>query len=88
MATIAFGPKSRTYTVTAGSLTRLSNWATSAYATIPNPQAGQIGQPATIPNPDPVGSAIDAIWAGIMANVKSSEQSTAVAAITPPADLT
>lgn len=86
--TIAFGPKTRTYTVTAGNLTRLSNWATAAYATIPNPLAGQNGQPATIANPDPVGSAIDAVWAGLQANVKSSEQAASVAAVPLPADIT
>lgn len=85
--TFTFGPKTKTFVVSAGSLTRFSNWAAVAYATIPNPDTTP-GQPATIPNPDPVGSAIDALWAGIRANVMSVELATGVAAVVKPVDLT
>lgn len=75
---ITFGPKTRTYTVSAGSLTRLNAWATAAYATLPNGQ----------PDPDPVGSAIDAVWQGLRNNVISAEKAGSVAAIPTPGDLT
>lgn len=94
VVTFTFGPKSKTYNITAGSLTRLSAWAAAAYPTIPNP-AYNPGlpvdpgtNPLTIPNPDPTTSAIDGLWAGIMANIQSSEKATSVAAIVAPAAIT
>lgn len=85
--TFTFGNKSQSYTISAPSSVRLSNWASLAYSTIPNPQAGQVGQPLTIPNPEPILSAIDALWTGIKNNIKSSEKSALQAAISDPTDL-
>ena len=89
MATItfAFGNKSKTYTITAGNAARLAAWATAAYPTIPNPDKSE-GAPATIPNPEPVLSAIDGLWAGIKANVINYEREVGKKAVAEPADLT
>lgn len=77
--TITFGPKTKTYTVIAGSLTRLQNWAAIAYPFLAD---------GVTPNPDPVGSAIDAIWQGVRNNVIASEKASTVAAVPTPGDLT
>lgn len=89
--TITFGPKTKNYTVSGANLIRLQNWAIAAYPTIPNPTFGQVGhelEGPTIVNPDPVGSAMDALWSGLRANVISIEKATSVAAVAQPADLT
>lgn len=91
--TFTFANKSKSYTISAGSAQRFSDWATAAYPTIPNPSYNPAlpptgGNTPTIANPDPVTSAIDALWAGIKANVMGNEKDVAVKAITPPADLT
>lgn len=70
--TFTFGAKSKSFTITAGSATRLTNYATAAYPL----------------SPDPVISMIDAIWAGVRANVVNSELTTGVQAVAIPADLT
>lgn len=92
--TFTFGASTKTYTITAPNAQRLVNWATGAYPTIPNPAydnakpVDPVTNPQTIPNPTPVLSAIDGLWAGIRANVISSEKATATGAIVPPAGLT
>jgi hypothetical protein len=87
--TFTFAAKTKTFTVSAGSATRFAAWAAAAYPTIPNPAfPGTPGAPATLPNPEPVLSAIDALWAGIVANVKRYEKSLGIAAVATPADLT
>lgn len=92
--TFTFANKTKSFTVSAGSATRFAAWAAAAYPTIPNPaydpskSIDAVTNPQTLLNPEPVLSAIDALWAGIKANVMSSEKDVAVKAITPPADLT
>lgn len=89
--TFTFANKTRSFTVSAGSATRFAAWALAAYPTIPNPAYDPVsnpGVPQTIPNPEPVLSAIDALWAGIRANVRSYEDTIAKAAVTPSGDLT
>jgi hypothetical protein len=96
MATVTFtaGPKTKSYTITAGSLTRLGAWAAAAYPTIPNPAfnaaipVDPVTNPRTITNPEPVLSAFDALFAGVKANVRSYEDQAAKTAIVPAADLT
>lgn len=85
--TFTFGAKSRTYTITSGNAARLAAWAAAAYPTIENPDKSE-GQPATIPNPEPVLSAIDALWASIKANVISYEREVAKKAVVEPEDIT
>lgn len=93
MATITFtfANKTKSFTVTAGNANRFAAWALAAYPTIPNPAYDPVsnpGVPRTIVNPEPVLSAIDALWAGIKANVISTERQTAHTAVAEPADLT
>ncbi len=86
-----FGPKTRTFTVTASNSARIQAWCLVAYPTIPNPAytgRSDTINPPTLPNPEPVLSAIDGIWAGIKDNVKNSEKVTAVNAIPPAGDIT
>lgn len=76
--TITFGPKTQNYAVSGANLIRLQAWANAVYATLPN---GQV-------NPDPVGSAMDAVWQGLRNNVISWEKANSVAAVPTPGDLT
>lgn len=84
--TFTFGSKTKSFTISAASASRFAAWATAAYSTIPNPDTSP-GQPATIQNPEPVLSAIDALWAGIKANVRNFEREQAKAAVAEPGDL-
>jgi len=87
--TFTFATKTKTFTVSAASANRFAAWAAAAYPTIPNPAfPGTPGAPATLPNPEPVLSAIDALWAGIRANVRNYEKNLGVAAVATPGDLT
>ena len=90
MATITFtfANKSKSFTVTAPNAARFAAWASAAYPTIPNPQAGEKDQPATLPNPEPVLSVIDGLWAGLKVNVLSFEREKAKKAVAEPTDLT
>ncbi len=90
--TFTFATKSKTFTVSAANAARFAAWAAAAYPTIPNPAyVTPCGTPLpaclpqTIPNPDPVLSAIDGLWAGIKANVLSFEREKAKAQVTEPA---
>lgn len=92
--TFTFANKTKSFTITAPNATRFANWAALAYPTIPNPAFDLACNPtpgpcapATIPNPEPVLSAIDGLWAGITANVKNMEKSTSIKAIPEPADI-
>lgn len=90
--TFTFAAKTKSFTVSAGSATRFAAWAAAAYPTIPNPAYDPLlpptgGNTPTIPNPEPVLSAIDALWAGIKANVMSYEKDVGVRAVATPADL-
>jgi len=89
--TFTFGAATKTYTITAANAARFLAWATAAYPTIPNPAYDAVtnpGVPQTIPNPNPVASAIDGLWAGIRNNVISHEKSLGAAAVAQPVDLT
>ena len=87
--TFTFGAKTKSFTVSAANVTRFSNWAAAAYPTIPNPAfPGTPGAPPTLPNPEPVLSAIDALWQGVKNNVISYEKGLSVAAVPIPGDLT
>ena len=78
--TFTVGGSTYSTTITGANAARGLAWATAAYPTIPNPAfypncnpvPGPCA-PATLPNPDPVKSALAAIWQGIIANVQSSE---------------
>lgn len=91
--TFTFANKTKSFTVSAASATRFAAWAAAAYPTIPNPAynpalpVDPVTNPVTIPNPEPVLSAIDGLWAGIKANVMSMEKAAGVAAVATPADL-
>lgn len=92
--TFTFGPKTKTFTISAGNVARFQAWALAAYPTIPNPAyVTPCGTPLpdclpqTIPNPDPVLSAIDGLWAGIKANVLSFERENAKRAVAEPGDI-
>lgn len=86
--TFTFATKSKSFTISAPNAARFAAWAAAAYPTIPNPAFGAPGEPLTLPNPDPVLSAIDGLWAGIKANVLSYEREIAKMAVVEPADLT
>jgi hypothetical protein len=86
--TFTFGNKTKTFDISGPNAARLVAWATAAYPTIPNPQAGEEGQPTTLPNPEPVLSAIDGLWAGIRANILAHEREVARKAVAEPGDLT
>lgn len=89
MANITIGTK--TYVVTAQTMTRLNAWAAATYPTIPNPAYDPVSNPGvsrTLPNPDPLGSACDAIRDGLWNNVKGWEKAQALAAVASPSDLT
>lgn len=80
--TFTFGPRSKTFTVAAQSVTRFQAWALAQYPTVSDGNGG------TIPNPDPVTSVIDGLWSGLRASVIAYEKAQAVAAVATPADLT
>ncbi len=88
--TFTFGPKTRTFTTTASNSARIQSWCLFAYPTIPNPAytGPGSGVSSTLPNPEPVLSAIDGLWQGIKDNVKNSEKATAINTIPPPGDIT
>lgn len=92
-ATVTFtiGNKVKTFTITAQNAARIMTWATAAYPTIPNPAFDPACNPvpgpcapATIANPEPVLSAIDGLWAGIIANVRSYELEQSKAGVVQP----
>lgn len=92
-ATVTFtlGAKSKTFTITAANAARIVAWATAAYPTIPNPAYDAACNPnpgpcapQTIANPEPVLSAIDGLWAGIIANVQSYELEQSKAVVVKP----
>jgi hypothetical protein len=92
--TFTFGPTTKTYTITSPNAQRFVAWATAAYPTVPNPAfdaakpVDPVTNPQTIPNPTPVLSVIDGLWAGLKANVQSSEKAAAMGTIAPPTDIT
>lgn len=89
--TFTFATKTKSFTISAGSASRFAAWAAAAYPTIPNPAYDPVTNPGvsqTIPNPEPVLSAIDGLWEGVKNNVKSYEKELGVKAVTTPADLT
>ena len=92
--TFTFGNKTRSFTVSAANVARFVAWAAAAYPTVPNPAYpspdanGKSTVPATLPNPEPVLSAIDGLWAGLRANVINHEKQVAMKAIATPEDLT
>jgi len=92
--TFSFGAKTKTFTVSAGGVARFHAWALATYPTIPNPTfnpalpINQVTNPLTIPNPDPIISAIDGMWEGFRTNVKNWEKSVAVGAVASPPDVT
>jgi len=90
--TITIGTKTRTKNISAASATRAAAWAAAAYAPVPNPAypapEGQPAVPATIPNPEPVLSAIDGTMQGVIDNVRNWEREQAKKAVPEPADLT
>jgi len=89
--TFTVGGSTFSTTITGPNAQRGLAWATAAYPTIPNPSydpnkpTDPVTNPQTLPNPDPVKSALAAIWQGIIANVQSSEKATAQKAIVEPA---
>jgi len=78
-------------TITPASAARILAWATASYPTIPNPAydstkpVDPTTNPQTLPNPDPLGSAFAATFAGITANVRSYEKAKAVVTVPDPA---
>jgi len=90
--TLTIGASTYSTTITAPNAQRGLAWATAAYPTIPNPAYDPNCDPAkgtcaaaTLPNPDPVKSALAAVWQGIIANIQSSEKATSQKAIVDPA---
>lgn len=91
--TFTFANKTKSFTVSAGSTARFAAWAASAYPSIPNPAydpaklTDPVTNPVTLPNPEPVLSAIDGLWQGIQNNVKSYEFTEGVKVVAKPTDL-
>lgn len=92
--TFTFGNKTKTFVVTPANAARFAAWAAAAYPTIPNPAydpakpIDAVTNPQSIPNSEPVLSAIDGLWAGVKNNVIGWEKEQAKAAVATPADLT
>lgn len=89
--TFTIGAQSFSTTITAQNAARALAWATAAYPTIPNPAydpaCTQSCAPATLPNPNPVQSALAAVWQGIKNNVIASEHAASEATLPTPGDL-
>jgi len=90
--TFTFGPKTKSFTVSPAGVARFMDWAAAAYPTVPNPayvdpETTSTVSP-TIPNPDPVISVIDGLWAGVRNNVRGYEKQQGVAAVPDPTDVT
>lgn len=92
--TISFGPKTRSYTVSPANITRLQNWINPQFPTIPNPAYNHslppnpVTNPPRLPNPEPVLSYIDSLWATIKREVREYEQNQVKQAVPTPDDLT
>ena len=90
--TFTIGASTFSTTITGPNAQRGLAWATAAYPTIPNPAYDPNCDPtkgpcaaATLPNPDPVKTALSQMWQGIINNIQSSETATSKAAVAAPA---
>lgn len=96
MAAVTFtvGTKTFSTTITAGNATRAAAWAAAQYPTIPNPSFNPaipehpVSNPRTLPNPEPVISALAAMYQGMKDNVRRWEQDQSKSAVALPGDLT
>jgi len=92
--TFTFGNKTKSYTVSAANVQRLQNWINPQFPTIANPAYNPtlppdpVTNPPRIPNPDPVTSFIDSLWAKIKQEVREYEQNQAKQVVPLPDDLT
>src|SRR5665213_1858758 len=89
--TFTVGGSTFSTTITGANATRGLAWAQATYPTIPNPAYDPNCNPvpgpcapATLPNPDPVKSALAAMWQGMINNIINTELTNAVKTIAQP----
>ena len=92
--TFTFGPKTKSFTVSSANVTRLQNWISPQFPVISNPAYNPslppdpVTNPVMLPNPEPVLSFIDSLWASIKRQVREYETNQTKQAVPLTDDLT